>query len=82
MQRIFLTLAIWTTLAFADASVLLAAASEADEIEFIRASAPIAQLDYMTTGPRESVMPRGILHHLDGCSADCQAERLGLVFED
>ena len=82
MQRIFMTLTVWTTLAFADASVLLAAGSEADEIEFIQASASAVQLDFLTTGPRESVVPQGILPHLDGCSADCQAERLGLVFED
>ena len=77
-----MTLTIWTTLAFADASVLLAAGTDAEEIEFIRASAPVTQLDYMTTGPRNSIIPQGILPHLDGCSADCQAERLGLVFED
>lgn len=77
-----MTLAVWTTLAFADASVLLAAGSEAEQIEFIRANAPVVQIDFMTTGPRESVVPQGIVLHLDGCSADCQADRLGLVFED
>lgn len=77
-----MTLAVWTTLAFADASVLLAASSEVEEIEIIQASGPIVQFDFMTTGPRESIVPQGILPHLDGCSADCQAERLGLVFDD
>lgn len=77
-----MTLAVWTTLAFADASVLLAAGSEAEEIELIRASGPVVQLDFMTTGPRESITAQGIMPHLDGCSAECQAERLGLVFDD
>jgi hypothetical protein len=82
MQRLFLTLTVWMSLAFADASLLLATGIEADEIEIIKASGTIAQLDFMTTGPRESITPQGILPHLDGCSADCQAERLGLVFDD
>lgn len=77
-----MTLTVWTTLAFADASVLLAAGSEAEEVELIRASGTVAQIDFMTTGPRDSIVPQGILPHLDGCSADCQAERLGLVFDD
>ncbi|MEM8540705.1 MAG: hypothetical protein AAGF25_07090 [Pseudomonadota bacterium] len=82
MERVFMTLAVWTTLAFADASFLLAASSEVEEIELIRASGPVAQLDFMTTGPRESTTSQGIMPHLDGCSAECQAERLGLVFDD
>lgn len=77
-----MTLTVWTTLAFADASVLLAAGSEAEEVELIRASGTVAQIDFMTTGPRDSIAQQGILPHLDGCSADCQAERLGLVFDD
>lgn len=77
-----MTLAVWTSLAFADASLLLAAGSEIQEVEIINASGPVSQLDFMTTGPRQSIVPQGILPHLDGCSADCQAERLGLVFED
>ena len=82
MQRLFMTLAVWTSLAFADASLLLASGIEAEEIEIIKTSGSVAQLDFMTTGPRESIAPQGILPHLDACSADCQAERLGLVFED
>lgn len=77
-----MTLAVWTTLAFADASVLLAAGAESEEIELIQANAPLVQIDFTTVGPRSSVIPQGILPHLDGCSAECQADRLGLVFED
>lgn len=39
-------------------------------------------IDYMTTGGDKSDAPKGILRHIDACDADCQAERLGLSFDE
>ena len=82
MERIFITLSLWTTLVFADSSALLADSVPAEQVELAKTTVPFVQIDFMTTGTRTSTMPQGILHQLDACSADCQAERLGLVFED
>ncbi len=82
MERIFITLSLWATLAFADASALLADNVAVEQVELARTNVPLVQIDFMTTGPRSSRMPQGILHQLDACSPECQAERLGLVFED
>ena len=77
-----MTLSLWTALAFADASALWAETGEVEPVEVASSTVQVMQIDFMTTGPTTSDMPRGVLHQLDACSAECQAERLGLVFDD
>lgn len=41
-----------------------------------------SRVDFMVTGGKIPKSQLGVMKYLDACDADCQAERLGLTFED
>lgn len=90
MERLFLTFAMWSSMAFADAGGLVAAEAPIVDAKVIEASAagetfvlsaPVG-IDPIITGSSVSTVPKGALHLIDGCDAACQAQQLGLVFDD
>lgn len=73
-------------MAFADASMLLASEPAGDAVAYVIDAAIIVDpnIDPFITGPVTPVAAKskGILRLIDGCDAECQAVRLGLVFSD